>query len=111
LEKSMPKSKEAPHLRVRLKPGLIARLEKARGKAGRTMTGEIERRLEQSFQREEQEEWELRAEQLATAAATSAVDQALRRFQPPGGGLPIANWSARPADEAKPADSKPKDKP
>jgi hypothetical protein len=111
LEKSMPKSEEAPHLRVRLKPQLIARLEKARKKIGRTMTGEIEWRLEQSFQREEQEEWELRAKQLATAAATTAVDQVLERFQRPGGGLPVVGWSAQPADGAKPADSKPKDKP
>jgi hypothetical protein len=107
----MPKSKEAPHLRVRLKPRLIDRLEKAREKTGRTMTGEIEWRLDQSFQRDDQEEWELRAKQLATAAATSAVDQALRRFQPPGGGMPIVPFNpAQPADETKPA-SKPKDKP
>jgi hypothetical protein len=107
----MPKSKEAPHLRVRLKPQLIARLDKARDKTGRTMTGEIEWRLDQSFQREDHEEWELRAKQLATAAATTAVDQVLRRFQPSGGGFYVPFNPAQPADEEKPADSKPKDKP
>jgi hypothetical protein len=104
----MPKSKEAPHLRVRLKPRLLARLEKAREKTGRTMTGEIEWRLDQSFQREDHEEWELRAKQLATAAATTALDELVRRS---GGGMPIVHFPSQPADEAKPADSKPKDKP
>src|SRR5262245_41066059 len=50
------KPKKAPHLRVRLEPVLLARLEKSRAKIGRTLTGEIAHRLEQSFQREDQEE-------------------------------------------------------
>jgi len=49
--------KEAtPHLRVRIEPRLLARLEKAREKKGRTLTGEIVHRLEESFQREDQQE-------------------------------------------------------
>jgi hypothetical protein len=49
--------KEAtPHLRVRIEPRLLARLEKAREKRGRTLTGEIVHRLEESFQREDQQE-------------------------------------------------------
>jgi hypothetical protein len=48
------KSKEAtPHLRVRIEPRLLARLEKAREKSGRTLTGEIVHRLEQTFRKEE----------------------------------------------------------
>jgi hypothetical protein len=49
------KSKETPHLRLRLEPALLARLEKAREKTGRTLTGEIAKRLDQSFQREDQQ--------------------------------------------------------
>ena len=106
----MPKSKEAPHLRVRLKPRLIARLEKAREKTHRTMTGEIEWRLDQSFQREDEQEWELRAKQLASATATMVVDQVLARFQSPGGGMPVVPTGPQAADEAEPSDSKQKDK-
>jgi hypothetical protein len=65
----MPKSKEAPHLRVRIEPRLLARLEKAREKSGGTLTGEIVERLWQSFQREDQQE-------LAVRAATTALERA-----------------------------------
>jgi DNA repair exonuclease SbcCD ATPase subunit len=41
--------KQAPHLRVRIEPKLIARLEKAREANGNTLTGEIVSRLEASF--------------------------------------------------------------
>jgi hypothetical protein len=47
------KRKEAtPHLRLRVGPELLAKLEKAREKHGRTLTGEIVHRLELSFARE-----------------------------------------------------------
>jgi hypothetical protein len=42
---------ETPHLRVRIEPRLLARLEKAREMNGRTLTGEIVQRLEESFRR------------------------------------------------------------
>jgi hypothetical protein len=70
------------------------------------MTGEIEWRLDQSFQREDEQEWELRAKQLATAV----VDQVLARFQSPGGGMPVVPTGPQAADEAEPSDSKQKDK-
>lgn len=41
--------KQAPHLRVRLDPKLVARLEKARETNGKTLTGEIVDRLEGTF--------------------------------------------------------------
>jgi hypothetical protein len=47
------KPKEAPHLRVRIEPTLLARLEKAREKSGRTLTGEIVHRIEQTFRKNE----------------------------------------------------------
>jgi hypothetical protein len=50
------KSRETPHLRIRLEPALLARLEKAREKTGRTLTGEIAKRLEQSFRRDDQQD-------------------------------------------------------
>jgi hypothetical protein len=49
----MPRSKEAPHLRIRFDPKLMVRLEGARKKSGRTMTGEISERLERSFQQDD----------------------------------------------------------
>jgi hypothetical protein len=49
------KPKEAPHLRVRIEPRLLARLEKARQLNRRTLTGEIVDRLEESFRREDQQ--------------------------------------------------------
>jgi hypothetical protein len=42
-------AKETPHLRLRLEATLLARLEKAAEKNGRTLTGEISRRLTDSF--------------------------------------------------------------
>jgi hypothetical protein len=47
------KPKETPHLRVRIEPTLLARLEKAREKSRRTLTGEIVHRIEQTFRKEE----------------------------------------------------------
>jgi len=41
--------KESPHLRVRIEPKLLARLEKAREKNSNTLTGEIVSRLDESF--------------------------------------------------------------
>jgi hypothetical protein len=50
------KPKDTPHLRVRIEPKLLARLEKAREKSGRTLTGEIVHRIEQTFRKEEDED-------------------------------------------------------
>jgi hypothetical protein len=52
----MPRKQETPHLRVRIEPRLLARLEKAREKSGRTLTGEIVSRIESSFRRDEHED-------------------------------------------------------
>ena len=49
------KPKETPHLRLRIGPELLARLEKSREKTGRTLTGEIVARLQSSFRREDNE--------------------------------------------------------
>jgi len=61
-----PKTKETPHLRVRIEPRLLARLEKAREKNGRTLTGEIVHRIEQSFRKDDTER------QLAASGAAIA---------------------------------------
>jgi hypothetical protein len=49
------KSRQAatPHLRIRIEPRLLARLEKSRNEHGRTLTGEIAQRVEESFRRAE----------------------------------------------------------
>lgn len=46
------KTKETTHLRVRIDPIRIAKLEKAAEKNGLTLTGEIIRRLDESFERD-----------------------------------------------------------
>jgi hypothetical protein len=40
---------DAPHLRLRIEPALLAKLEKAAAKNDRTLTGEITQRLAESF--------------------------------------------------------------
>src|ERR1700761_2151817 len=45
--------KESPHLRVRMDPKLLARLEGAREANGNTLTGEIVTRIEDTFRRDE----------------------------------------------------------
>jgi hypothetical protein len=49
----MPKKRKqsTPHLRIRIEPELLARLEKSRKTQGRTLTGEIVHRIEQSFRK------------------------------------------------------------
>lgn len=46
-------SKDTSHLRLRVESALLARLEKAAEKNGRTLTGEIIRRLDESFAKED----------------------------------------------------------
>jgi len=65
------KPKQAPHLRIRVPPRLLARLQKAREKNGRTLTGEIVFRLDQSFQGQELSEAE--AAGMAAGAADAAA--------------------------------------
>jgi hypothetical protein len=49
----MAKIKDTPHLRLRVDPSVLARLEKAAEKNGRTLTGEINHRLGESFKRDD----------------------------------------------------------
>jgi hypothetical protein len=47
------KAKDTPHLRLRIEPSLLARLQKSADKNERTLTGEIVDRLDASFRRED----------------------------------------------------------
>jgi hypothetical protein len=49
----MAKAKDTSHLRVRIDPARLARLEKSAEKNGRTLTGEIIYRLDESFKRDD----------------------------------------------------------
>jgi hypothetical protein len=49
----MPVKDDTPHLRLRLEPQLLQRLERAREKSGRTLTGEISQRIRESFRKED----------------------------------------------------------
>jgi len=46
------KTKDTTNIRLRVEPELLAKLEAAREKGGRTLSGEIVRRVELSFVRE-----------------------------------------------------------
>jgi predicted RNase H-like nuclease (RuvC/YqgF family) len=63
--------KETPHLRVRIEPKLLAKLEKARDRNGRTLTGEIVDRLEQTFDTDE-----------TVAALTDQINELRQLSQP-----------------------------
>ncbi|WP_375791319.1 hypothetical protein ACE102_21790 [Bradyrhizobium sp. vgs-9] len=47
------KSKDVPHLRLRVEAALLTRLTKSAEKNDRTLTGEISERLEASFKRDD----------------------------------------------------------
>jgi hypothetical protein len=49
----MAKIQDTHHIRLRIDPARLARLEKSAEKNGRTLTGEIIHRLDASFQRED----------------------------------------------------------
>lgn len=46
-------ARETSHIRVRIEPKLLGRLERSREKNGQTLTGEIVKRLERSFEKED----------------------------------------------------------
>jgi hypothetical protein len=70
----MPRKEKVPHLRLRLDPDLLARLEKSRLKSGRTLTGEITLRLERSFRRDEMKEAYRQADERGAAYARIIED-------------------------------------
>jgi hypothetical protein len=47
------KAKDTPHLRLRIEPSLLGRLQKSADKNERTLTGEIVDRLAESYKRED----------------------------------------------------------
>ena len=54
MDLQMPrKAKDTPHLRLRIEPSLLARLQKSAEKNDRTLTGEIVDRLDASFKRDD----------------------------------------------------------
>jgi hypothetical protein len=79
----MPRKTNDTNLRLRVEPELLAKLEKAREKHGRTLTGEITRRIEASFDRD--------------TARSSAIQQAAMVIETTADML-----ADIPADKAKP---------
>jgi hypothetical protein len=73
------KAKVTPHLRLRVEPSLLARLEKSAEKNGRTLTGEIVDRLDKSFKQDDN---------LAYVDATAqSVMEKLEKLLAAGGAL------------------------
>jgi hypothetical protein len=112
------KSKETPHLRLRLEPALLARLERAREKTGRTLTGEIAKRLDQSFRREDmQADRQAVATEAAKQAALDAINNMLAKISPDdfaaaqkAMGLPVPKLPPEGAGPPVAESTKPEDK-
>jgi len=69
------KPKETPHLRLRVDPIRLAKLEKQAQKNGRTLTGEILHRLDESFQRDDLKAFADRLSQDVTMTITEVIKQ------------------------------------
>jgi uncharacterized protein (DUF1778 family) len=66
--------KPTTHLRLRIEPGLLQRLEKAAESNRRTLTGEIIERLKASFQKSDQE-------MFVVASAENAANMVIDRLK------------------------------
>jgi hypothetical protein len=78
------KAKETPHLRLRIEPSLLARIQKSADKNERTLTGEVVDRLEASFKREEMQAYiDATAQKIKEdlLAGTSALNTAFDRYK------------------------------
>jgi Arc-like DNA binding domain len=79
------KAKDTPHLRLRIEPSLLGRLEKSAEKNGRTLTGEIVDRLDASFKRDDMQAYvdataqRIAEKLLAAAAPDSVASRAIQR--------------------------------
>jgi len=96
-------AKDTTHLRVRIEPGLLRRLERAREKSGRTLTGEIVHRLEHSFRKDDQ--WQV-AKEAGRVAAEVIADEIAKKFRAEGikfeGGGLLGGYevpAGKPSDE------------
>ena len=73
------KSKDIPHLRLRVESSLLARLTKAAEKNERTLTGEIVDRLEASFKREDMQAYvDATGEKIAERLLAAAIEAGRR---------------------------------
>ena len=68
------KAKDTPHLRLRIEPSLLGRLEKSAEKNGRTLTGEIVDRLDASFKRDDMQAYVDATAQRITEKMLAAVE-------------------------------------
>jgi hypothetical protein len=94
-------SAETPHLRVRIEPALLARLEEARANSGRTLTGEIVSRLEATFRRDDDEQLiAATVERVLAVLDLSIREDALASRDDLLERLKIASYLKKIADEA-----------
>jgi hypothetical protein len=94
-------AKETPHLRVRIEPALLARLEKARANSGRTLTGEIVSRLEVTFRHDDDEQLiAATVERVLAVLDLSIREDALASRDDLLERLKIASYLRKIADEA-----------
>lgn len=83
----MAKAKDTPHLRLRVDPSLLGRLEKAAEKNGRTLTGEINQRLAESFKKDELLALAERLSERLSSEVTIKIEGLVTKFgQPRDGG-------------------------
>jgi hypothetical protein len=79
----MAKAKDTPHLRLRVDPSLLARLEKAAEKNGRTLTGEINHRLGESFKKDDLMAFAERISEKLSGQVTVTMDNIATKFGRP----------------------------
>ena len=76
----MPKAKDTPHLRLRVDSAILARLEKYAEKNGRTLTGEINHRLTESFKRDDLMDLADRLAEKLSGTVTVKIDEMVTKI-------------------------------
>ena len=79
----MAKTKDTPHLRLRVDPSLLGRLEKAAEKNGRTLTGEINHRLGESFKKDDLMALAERLAERLSGTVTVKIDDMITKIGQP----------------------------
>jgi hypothetical protein len=82
----MAKIKDTPHLRLRVDPSVLARLEKAAEKNGRTLTGEINHRLGESFTKDDMIAFAERTADRLGTTVTLKIDEMITKIGKPRDG-------------------------
>lgn len=89
---------DAPHLRLRIEPALLARLEKAAAKNDRPLTAEITQRLSESFKKDDLMALADRLSERISGEVTVKVTEVIKQGRP----LTLSDIQGTPRDGDKP---------